>query len=125
RTELTISNWETNNKVPLEASLLMKQNCVVSLGLKDSLERILDQQGIVGYSNETIEMSNLNGAWGSNFHRRGSLPLGDWNIASMRFEGDEIFKMTFASTGKRRSVVKATQDMAFQFVDSISSTSLH
>lgn len=68
RTELTISNWESRNKVPVEASLLMKQNCLRHFGFSNAIERVLDQQGEEGFSSEQIEMYFANGQWSSNFH---------------------------------------------------------
>lgn len=70
RTEQTIANWEKNNKVPFESSLLLKQNCVVKFGYPALVSTILTQQGHAEISNAAIVMSfdNETGTWGSNFH---------------------------------------------------------
>lgn len=68
RTELTIANWESRNKVPLEASLLLKQNCLHHFDLEEQLGRTLDQQGNTDFSDEQIVMQRERGTWRSNFH---------------------------------------------------------
>jgi len=68
RTELTVTNWETKNKVPLEASLLMKQNCLSHFDQSHRIIETLDQQGEGDFSDARIVMRHESGQWSSNFH---------------------------------------------------------
>lgn len=70
RTVLTVANWEKQNKVPLEASLLMKQNCLRHFEHVGKLAEILDQQGENAFSDLEILMTYdpTKRKWRSNFH---------------------------------------------------------
>ncbi|WP_265948326.1 helix-turn-helix domain-containing protein [Dechloromonas sp. A34] len=70
RTELTIANWESKNKVPLEASVLLKQKCLTDFGYPASAPGALTQLGIAEFSDEPIVMTfdATNKAWTSNLH---------------------------------------------------------
>jgi DNA-binding transcriptional regulator YiaG len=70
RTELTVANWEKANKVPLEASLLLKQNCLRRLGFNSYIEKILNQQGCKEFSDDKIvmEYDAKTERWASNLH---------------------------------------------------------
>lgn len=109
RTELTIINWESKNKVPLEASLLIKQNCLRKFGYAKFIEKILDQQGQNGFSDEPITMrfDPSSKLWESNLHPLH--PLQPWaTIDSSKpiltvMENAKAKKTTAHYRGKSRS----------------------
>lgn len=70
RAELTVANWEKTNKVPLEASLLLKQNCLLRLGFNSCIEKTLAQQGCKAFSDDKIvmEYDAKTERWASNLH---------------------------------------------------------
>lgn len=76
RTEQTIANWEKRNQVPLEASLLLKEQALVQFDLGHLVHQVLGQLGQSHLSDEMIILSfdphRL--IWTSNFHAPATKP---------------------------------------------------
>ncbi len=70
RTEQTVANWEKRNQVPLEAGLLLKQNCLRKFGQIQAIGSVLDQQGKNAFGDARIVMEHdpATHRWRSNFH---------------------------------------------------------
>lgn len=70
RTELTITNWEKTNKVPLEASVLLKQLCLIRFGFENHISDLLKHLGesVFGTAKIIMTFDSRTNDWRSNLH---------------------------------------------------------